>query len=270
MACRSRKRDNSFSGFDAFPIAMNDAEYLASASLGFGVTGAGGRRSQRKGGGYPTAHRMDGVLGDSESDYAEEAVSGGPEISGLYSTVPAALRQHITPAVSQQGEGACGAVDADAGIDGGSVVPLAAAYLDLMPNNYAAGDEGEEDSGNTSDSSAVTDLRVDDDVSHVATALLKMKQLEGRRISSLASQSAAAAAALMWASNNNDPQLLAAAAAEAAMGIWPDGGFGFSLGADGGLHQSVSGGAFGHWGDEDGGEDDEEEYIARRRSKVRV
>ena len=236
-----------------------------------------GRYHQRRRGGG--ADGADGLQGDSESDFAEEAVSGGPEISGLYSTVPSGLPHNITPAVSQQGAAEAEGGDPDRGVGGGLALPLAAAYLDLLPHNPYAATAEDDDDGNTSDSSAVTDLRVDDDVSHVATALLKMKELERRRVSSaLAAQSSAAAAALMWASNNNDPQLLAAAAAEAAMGFWPDGGFGFALGPDGELPflhggggggGGAGGGAHRYWDDDDGVEDDDDPFGSRRRSKVR-
>ena len=168
---------------------------------------------------------------DSESEFADEAVSGGPELSGLYSEAPSEMGLPML----------------------GGALAQAYALDDLHLDD---------DGGNTSDSSDVTDLRVEDDVTHIATALLKLKQSAGRRrAATAAAASASAAAALMWASNNNDPQVLASAAADAAMGLWPDGGFG----GFGGLMQGA-----GFWDAEEHCEEEEDRgHGGRRQSKVR-
>ena len=113
------------------------------------------------------------------------------------------------------------------------------------------GGAGDVDSGNTSDSSDVTDLRVEDDISHVATALLKIRRQVARRAARAAeaemANQAAAAAAFAWA--------------QTADMSWMGGG-----GADG----SMWGGAAEE--DEAGGDDDDLEYNVhgnRRTSKVR-
>ncbi|GAX75303.1 hypothetical protein CEUSTIGMA_g2748.t1 [Chlamydomonas eustigma] len=143
------------------------------------------------------------VNADSESEYLDEAVSGGPAISGLYGD-PDAGSEGMPAVYQAPGESLAGYNLRRALLSGdgyekrashlsgtfphvasrfvaqpeGSDLNASGMYQAEVSGIDAAGSAmvGAEEAGDTSDSSDLTDLRVDDDVTHVATALLKLKQ----------------------------------------------------------------------------------------------